>query len=152
MAVTLTFEEYVMSHFKYPWQRFSAMDPRTPWEDQETIDERAEKLFYHNVDMTIAAGLFGIHAYLHGAYAATNTWHFYKVMQTMQRIGYVARATPVVSLLVGPMALGYAGVSSSAETLATTPGREHEERGLWQIMSQALTGTGPGVGGWNPGY
>lgn len=27
-----------------------------------------------------------------------------------------------------------------------------EQPSLWRVFSQGLTGTGPGVGGWNPGY
>ncbi len=29
---------------------------------------------------------------------------------------------------------------------------EEEQPSLWRGFAQALTGTGPGVGGWNPGY
>ena len=38
----LSFEGWVMSHFKWPWEKLAMYDPRTPWEDQETIDYRAE--------------------------------------------------------------------------------------------------------------
>ncbi len=151
MAVTPTFEEYVWSHVRAPWMKFTAYDPRTPWEDQETIDERTELLLYNNIDLSLALIGFGVRAYFVGAYQATNTLRFYQLAHTMSNIARLPSAAPVVAM-AAPIVAGYAGVSYSAEVLASTPGREHEEAGLWQTMAQALTGTGPGVGGWNPGY
>lgn len=149
MAVTPTFEEYVWSHIRAPWKKFTAYDPRTPWQDQETIDERSELLLYNNIDLSLAFLAFGVRAWFVGAYQATNTLGFYRLAHTMSNIGRLSSASPVVAMAT-PMVAGYGVVSSSAETLATTPGREHEEPGLWQTLAHALTGTGPGAGSWTP--
>ncbi len=149
MAVTLTFEEYLWSHVRTPWEIAEIYDPRTPWEDQETIDYRTEQALYKSIDLAIAGTGLGISYWHTGSmYQATNSLTFYRVASQMRNIGLVARALPTVGLLAGPMVVGYSGVAYSAEVLAETPGREHEASGLWQIMSQALTGTGPGIGGW----
>jgi len=63
------------------------MHPNTPSQPQHVIDDRAAKVFYHDVDMALAFGLFGAHSYFHGAYAATNTVHFYRLAQNM-RVAY----------------------------------------------------------------
>lgn len=80
----LTLDGYVRSHFKWPWEKFEIYDPRTPWEDQETIDNRAEQAVYHNIDLTIALAAFSTHAYYSGLYAATDTYHFYRMMRAVQ--------------------------------------------------------------------
>ncbi len=115
MAVTPTFEEYLWSHVKAPWKKFEVYDPRTPWEDQETIDYRTEQAIYHNIDLTLAGLAFGIHVYFHGAYAATNTIHFYRLAQSMHNIGRVASfAASPVGIAVGSVALvGYGYVKAS---------------------------------------
>ncbi len=119
---TPTFEEYIWSHVKAPWARFFAMDPRTPWEDQETIDYRTEKLFYHNIDMALALGGFAYHAYRVGGYAATNNLHFYRIMQSMHRIHWVV-TNPAISI---PLALSVGAALGWASTAdqhgAVTPG------------------------------
>ncbi len=149
MAVTPTFEEYLWSHVKTPWELAEIYNPRTPWEDQDTIDYRTEQVLYKNIDLAIAGVGLGVSYWYTGSmYQATNSLTFYRVATQMRNIGVAVRATPTVALLAGPMVAGYSGVAHSAEVLAETPGREHEAPGLWQIMSQALTGTGFGSGSW----
>lgn len=138
----LSLEGYVRSHFKWPWERFEAMDPRVSDLSQEEVDARAATLVYHNIDLSLAASIFGIHAYHAGGYAATNTIHFYRVGRTMQFVGQAAAAVPVVAMLTAPMVAGFVGNTWVASQLP-----EHEQAPWWQSVAQALTGTGPGIGG-----
>ena len=68
------------------------------------------------------------------------------------RRAMIGRGSATVGMLVGPSVVGYLGTKSQADKMARTPGREHEAPGIWQTFAQAVTGTGPGVGGWDPGY
>jgi len=104
----LSFEGWVMSHFKWPWEKLAMYDPRTPWEDQETIDYRAEQLMYHNIDLALIGSAMGIHAYYHGWYQATNTIHMYRL----------ANAVRSVSLLANPVVLGAAATLGGAGYIA----------------------------------
>ncbi len=119
---TPTLEEYLWSHFKAPWSKFEVYSPFTPWQDQETIDYRTEQAIYHNIDLSIAMALWGFHASRVGAYQATNTYHFYRMAQTMQRIGWVI-SNPVIS---GSLAFSVASALGWASTAdqhgAVTPG------------------------------
>ncbi len=115
MAVTPTFGEYVWSHVNAPWKKFEVYDPRTPWEDQETIDYRAEQALYHNIDLTLALAAFGVRAYYVGGYAATNTFGFYRLASTMNSIWRVASvaASPVGITVASVALIGYGYVKAS---------------------------------------
>ncbi len=144
MAITPTFEEYLWSHVRTPWEIAEIYSPRTPWEDQETIDYRAEQSLYKNIDLAIAGFGLGIsYMYTGSMYQATNSLTFYRVASQMRNVGVIARATPTVAVLAGPMLLGHSTASVAIENAP-----EHERSSLWQSVSQALVGTGPGTGGW----
>ncbi len=145
MSVTPTFEEFLWSHVRTPWEMAHIYSPMTLFQDQETIDYRTEQVLYKNIDLAIAGVGLGISYWWTGSmYQATNSLTFYRVAATMRNIGVVANATPVVAALAGPMLAGYAATSIAIENAP-----EHERSSLWQSVAQALTGTGPGVGGWS---
>lgn len=144
MAFTPTFEEYLWSHVRTPWELAEIYSPMTPWEDQETIDYRTEQVLYKNIDLAIAGvGLGFSYWYTGSMYQATNSLTFYRIASQMRNIGVIARATPTMAALAGPMLVGFAATSAAIENAP-----EHERPSLWQSVSQALTGTGPGTGGW----
>ncbi len=143
MAVTPTFEEYLWSHVKWPWEKIQVYDLGTPWEDQETIDYRAEMALYHNIDLALIGTGVGIHAYFHGGFAATNTVHFYRLMSAMNTAGSVARVATPLAVMASPMLVGYAATSAAIERAPV-----QDQPSLWRSVSQALIGTGPGVGTW----
>ena len=146
MAVTLTFEEYLWSHVRTPWEMAEIYSPRTPWEDQATIDYRTEQVLYKNIDLAIAGVGLGVSYWYTGSmYQATNSLTFYRIASQMRNVGMIARATPTVAALAGPMLVGYAATSAAIENAP-----EHERSSLWRSVSQALTGTGFGSGSWSP--
>ncbi len=58
--------------------------------------------------------------------------------------GHVAMANPVVAgmgMLSAPMVAGYA---ANRAVIRSAP--EHRQASMWQVVSQSLTGTGPGIG------
>jgi len=65
-------------------------------------------------------------------------------------IGESARAIGFAAI---PMGIGVAAVAAQAHTLSSPPPPEYRgsgQSGWWRSVSQALTGTGPGVGTWQP--
>ncbi len=87
---TPTFEEYLWSHVP-TWENLSMRVLNlNPWGPRDE-----EKAFYHAIDSWIAFGLMAAHAQRVGWYAATNTVHAYRVMQTASRVGMLAN--PVVA-------------------------------------------------------
>ncbi len=90
-----------------------------------------------------AAASWAYHAAMHpgkyGFVAGKDAFHL---------AAHYASTTPVLAApiaLAAPLALGYA-----ANRVAISNAPTHEQPSLWRVVSQGLTGTGPGVGGWSP--
>ncbi len=100
---TPTFEEYLWSHVP-TWSNISArLNIYNPWGPRDE-----EKAFYHAMDSWLVLGVTAAHAQRVGWYAATNTVHAYRMMQTASRVG----------LLANPVVLGAAVTVGGAAYIA----------------------------------
>jgi hypothetical protein len=99
----------------------------------------SERTRLHGFSWAAAAfGSWGYHAWIHpGKYLGLRTSGDV-VKLTLHAISKPHILIPVA--YAAPTVIGYQVVSSQADTLSATPGREHESRGLWQTLSAALTG------------
>ncbi len=97
----LSFEGWVRSHFHPPWERFTAMNPNTPSQPQHVIDERASKVFYHNIDMSLGFIWWFFHASRVGGYAASNSYHFYRLAQNMRLMTEVVTHRTFLPVIIG---------------------------------------------------
>jgi len=141
----LSFEGWVMSHFKAPWKRFEAMSPWTPQQSDEVIEERTRALVYHNIDSLLLLGAFGAHAWHAGAYAATNTLHFYRVAQLLSTPARFASAAPVII----PAAAAVGGAALYIDTMENyAPEDPKQSSSFWRSIAAAMSG-GMSTGGWS---
>ncbi len=93
-----TFEEWLWYHVPSPDRAWNRWENQFPWGPRDD-----EKALYHAVDLTLAGTAFGIHAARHGAYAATNTLHFYRLARAMRfpftAMGALTLAVPLAQTL-----------------------------------------------------
>ncbi len=98
MAIELSLEGYVRSHFKMPHEHFLTYSPLTPWQSEEVIDHRSEMGIYRNVDLSLGLAWMAAHASQVGWYQATNTLHMYRFAQAIRNTPLTLAAAGVIGI------------------------------------------------------